>query len=264
MKKVHIVVITSPGIQLTGIKQVVGEKAGNHAVFQTNRPSEAEYFCRLLDPKVIMLHWESLMSRARDFVRHLRRTCPGCRIVALARDRREAAEAMKARACGYVLQSAGSEPSSVVKAFNADDFSLWKSPCDPKKPDATRSVDGSSRKSSKSALPTNIPSQATAPTMAAYCGLRLDFEMRTVKKNDKPISLTYLEFRLLAYMMVRQGRIITYEELLQNVWGYKEPAGAADVVKACIYRLRRKVGMDTEGQHYISNIRKVGYMFGSH
>lgn len=261
MKKIRIAVITGPGVPAAGIKQAVGEQAGDHAVFRARNPFEAEYFCRLLSPRLILLHWESLMDQGPAFVEHLLKTCSGCRIIVLAADRRQATEALNAQASGYVLLSSGWRDSSIEKVIRSNDFNLWKTPARTNRRKAPKGFQSPSSDFPRPS-PFEDASGISKRPAVIYRGLKVDFQSRTVEKDDQPISLTYLEFRLLEYMMERPETVVTYEELLRNVWRYKEPAGAADVVKACIYRLRRKIGVDTTGRHYISNIRKVGYIFG--
>lgn len=92
-------------------------------------------------------------------------------------------------------------------------------------------------------------------------GLTVNFKSRTVMKYGRPLSLTYLEFSLLAYVMARPGTVVTYEELLRRVWGYEHTEDASTVVKACMYRLRKKIGPGPGGRPYIINVRRVGYLF---
>ena len=63
------------------------------------------------------------------------------------------------------------------------------------------------------------------------------------------------EFRLLAYLMRNQGRMLTRQQLLENVWGW-EFAGQSQVVETYVSYLRRK--LDPLGPPMIHTQRGVG------
>jgi DNA-binding response OmpR family regulator len=78
--------------------------------------------------------------------------------------------------------------------------------------------------------------------------------------DGRRIALTPLEFRLLQYLMAHVGRACTHREILRGVWGYDDPE-AANVVAACIWRLRRKIESDPAHPHHIVTARRRGYTF---
>src|ERR1700740_3620616 len=51
--------------------------------------------------------------------------------------------------------------------------------------------------------------------------LELDEEHWTVRRGSNPVELSPTEFRLLAYLMRNQGRMLTPQQLLGNVWGWE-------------------------------------------
>jgi two-component system response regulator VicR len=55
-----------------------------------------------------------------------------------------------------------------------------------------------------------------------------------------PLELTRTEFRLLHVLMENTDKVVPHCVLLKQVWGYDDPA-ATDVVRAALYRLRRKL-----------------------
>jgi DNA-binding response OmpR family regulator len=79
--------------------------------------------------------------------------------------------------------------------------------------------------------------------------------------KGKPIPVTPLEYRLLSYMMQNAGRALTKEDLLQNVWGYAEPAGELNLIETAIRRLRQKVEPDPSQPRYIQTVWGSGYRF---
>jgi two-component system OmpR family response regulator len=90
--------------------------------------------------------------------------------------------------------------------------------------------------------------------------LELDEEHWTVRRGDSPLDLSPTEFRLLAYLMRNQGRMLTRQQILENVWGW-EYVGQSQVVETYISYLRRK--LDPLGPALIHTQRGVGYTLRS-
>ena len=89
------------------------------------------------------------------------------------------------------------------------------------------------------------------------CGdLVLDESRWTVHRAGTLVDLSPTEFRLLAYLMRNQGRMLTRQQLLENVWGW-EFAGQSQVVETYVSYLRRK--LDPLGPPLIHTQRGVGY-----
>jgi two-component system OmpR family response regulator len=86
--------------------------------------------------------------------------------------------------------------------------------------------------------------------------LELDEEHWIVRRAGIPVELSPTEFRLLAYLMRNQGRMLTRQQLLENVWGW-EFAGQSQVVETYVSYLRRK--LDPLGPPLIHTQRGVGY-----
>lgn len=82
----------------------------------------------------------------------------------------------------------------------------------------------------------------------------------TVIKDDKKINLTPIEFKIITYMAANPNRVITLEELYQNIWN--EPS-FEDVrtVKVHVSNLRKKIEDDPSNPKYIKTVRKIGYFF---
>ena len=86
--------------------------------------------------------------------------------------------------------------------------------------------------------------------------LELDEETWTVRRAGTPVELSPTEFRLLAYLMRHQGRVLTRAQLLENVWGW-DYAGESQIVETYVSYLRRK--LDPFGPPLIHTQRGVGY-----
>ena len=88
--------------------------------------------------------------------------------------------------------------------------------------------------------------------------LELDLIERTAKRGDRSVDLLPREFRLLEYMMRREGRILTREMLLREVWKYKF-APKSNLVDVHMGRLRRKI----DGPHespMINTVHRKGFI----
>jgi two-component system OmpR family response regulator len=86
--------------------------------------------------------------------------------------------------------------------------------------------------------------------------LELDEARWTVHRAGVPVELSPTEFRLLAYLLRHQGRVLTRAQLLENVWGW-DYAGESQIVETYVSYLRRK--LDPLGPPMIHTQRGVGY-----
>lgn len=89
--------------------------------------------------------------------------------------------------------------------------------------------------------------------------LHIDFEQRSVKVNAQKVDLTYTEFKLLSILAKNRERIVTYDILITEVWGYNEVAEWQSV-HTYINRLRKKIETPAE-RRFIRNEPKIGYRF---
>jgi two-component system alkaline phosphatase synthesis response regulator PhoP len=97
---------------------------------------------------------------------------------------------------------------------------------------------------------------AEASTLA-FRHIRLDAASRQVWRDDgQAVDLTTTEFDLLRTLAEHRGRVLSREQLLQQVWGY-DFYGEERVVDVHIGHIRQKLGDD----HGIATVRGVGYRF---
>jgi two-component system KDP operon response regulator KdpE len=90
--------------------------------------------------------------------------------------------------------------------------------------------------------------------------LLVDFEVRQVTLAGKEVSLTETEFKLLWELVSNAGKVMTYSELLSNVWG-KDYMEATNYVQNYIRLLRAKIEPSPDNPRHIINIPRVGYRF---
>ncbi len=90
--------------------------------------------------------------------------------------------------------------------------------------------------------------------------LEIDMEAQIVRRGEEEIKLTPREYAVLAYFMRHTGRLISDNDLLDNVWGSDAILGDA-AVRTVISRLRRKLGDDARQPRYIFTVWGRGYRF---
>lgn len=94
--------------------------------------------------------------------------------------------------------------------------------------------------------------------LLSYRNLRVDMELREVKRGEEIIELTKREFDLLVTFIRNINRVMTREMLLDRVWGY-DAFVETNVVDVYVRYLRQK--LDVKGQEsIIQTIRGTGYV----
>lgn len=83
---------------------------------------------------------------------------------------------------------------------------------------------------------------------------------RRVRVNDEEITLTPTEYNLLLFFITNAGRPLSYQEILDNVWGPGYDKALSNLKLYVLY-LRRKIEPDPHNPTYIINERGVGYQF---
>ena len=88
--------------------------------------------------------------------------------------------------------------------------------------------------------------------------LTIDYAERRVTLAGRPLPLIAMEYRLLAELSANAGRLLTYEHLLERVWGEKS-SGDVRPMRTIVSKLRRKLGDDADNPTYIFTEPRVGY-----
>ena len=95
-----------------------------------------------------------------------------------------------------------------------------------------------------------------SPTMK-FGELLIDVPRHVVNWRGKPIELTATEFKLLAVLAKRRGRVQSRDQLLRDVWDYNSMVDTR-TVDTHMRRLREKLGPASK---YLDTVRGVGYRF---
>jgi two-component system, OmpR family, response regulator len=96
---------------------------------------------------------------------------------------------------------------------------------------------------------------ASGPVLA-FADIELDQDSYEVRRRGHLIDLSPTEFRLLRYLMLNPGRVLTRAQLLAHVWDY-DFGGSSTVVSTYVAYLRRKLA--EYGPDVIHTQRGVGY-----
>jgi two-component system response regulator MtrA len=102
---------------------------------------------------------------------------------------------------------------------------------------------------------------STSPETLTIGDLQIDVAGHAVKRDGEAISLTPLEFDLLAALARKPWQVFTREILLQEVWGYRHAADTR-LVNVHVQRLRSKIEHDPERPQIVVTVRGVGYKAG--
>lgn len=94
----------------------------------------------------------------------------------------------------------------------------------------------------------------------SFSELQIDLYHREVTRNGTVIGLTDLEFRMLHYLASQPGRVFTYQQIYEAVWG-EEYAREKGIIMTHIRHIRQKLKSEGDSFNYIENIRGVGYRF---
>ncbi len=95
-----------------------------------------------------------------------------------------------------------------------------------------------------------------APVVLSFRHARIDSGARLVSVDERPVTLTAIEFDLLLALAENRGRVLSREQLLEKVWGY-DYYGDTRVVDVHLGHVRQKLGRND----LIVTVRGVGYRF---
>ena len=90
--------------------------------------------------------------------------------------------------------------------------------------------------------------------------LTIDLETRQILVSGKSVKLTSTEFRLLAYLLQNADHVLSYNQILDHVWG-SEYRDSVDYVHVYLSHLRRKLEKDNRNPQYLMTEYGVGYRF---
>jgi hypothetical protein len=99
-----------------------------------------------------------------------------------------------------------------------------------------------------------------APDMFEFGGVKGCLSTREIHCNGLPVTLTSKEFKTLAYLIKNPRRVISRDELLNEVWGYQNYP-CTRTVDNHILRLRKKLESEPAHPKHFHTVHCAGYRF---
>ena len=94
----------------------------------------------------------------------------------------------------------------------------------------------------------------------SFGDVELNFKKYTARKGGQALELSAREFEILRYLIRRRGEIVTRDQLLDEVWGYRSTP-VTRTVDNHIARLRQKIEQDPSEPQHIITVHRIGYRF---
>lgn len=90
--------------------------------------------------------------------------------------------------------------------------------------------------------------------------VQINFRRAEVLKNNAPVELSAMEFKVLQYFIENRGKVVTRDELLDEVWGY-DAMPATRTVDVHVAWLRQKLEENPRYPQFIQTVHGFGYKF---
>ena len=90
--------------------------------------------------------------------------------------------------------------------------------------------------------------------------ISIDFKAYRAERGSESVELSAREYRLLKYLVLKRGKVVTRDELLDEVWGYNSYP-TTRTVDNHIARLRQKIESNVDEPRHILTVHGVGYKF---
>jgi DNA-binding response OmpR family regulator len=102
--------------------------------------------------------------------------------------------------------------------------------------------------------------RSTEPQIFAFRDIEVDFTRGELRRGGTPLETSALEFKLLATFIRNRGRLLSREQLLDQVWGHGI-AVTERVVDNQVLSLRKKIEADATEPRILVSVRGMGYRF---
>lgn len=110
----------------------------------------------------------------------------------------------------------------------------------------------------RAAIRRNATDQKTAQW--TFHQLRIDLVARVVWKNDQVVKLTQTEFNLLVFFAKNEGRVLTHQQLLKEIWGVGSQM-ETQYLRVFVGTLRKKIEDNPNQPEHLITENGVGYRF---
>jgi two-component system KDP operon response regulator KdpE len=107
----------------------------------------------------------------------------------------------------------------------------------------------------------NLVTNETEPIIE-FGPVSIDFSSRIVRLNNEILKLTTTEYNLLSIFIKNEGRVLTHQYLLKQVWG-NSYADQTQYLRVFVAQLRKKIEEDPNRPKFIITESGVGYRFNT-
>ena len=114
------------------------------------------------------------------------------------------------------------------------------------------------RSAAKTAAVSPVGSKQISHEILTLGEASIDFTSMEASRSGKSVTLTSQEFKLLKYLAASAGRVVSREELLNEVWGYQNYPSTRTVDNH-ILRLRQKLEKDPAEPRFLQTMHGTGY-----
>ena len=98
------------------------------------------------------------------------------------------------------------------------------------------------------------------PASGARAEFELDVESLELRCDGQPVALRRQAVRALALLLRREGRLVTIDELRQELWG-NQVLDWRSSLHQCIRDLRRALSDDARSPRFVATVARIGYRF---
>lgn len=88
--------------------------------------------------------------------------------------------------------------------------------------------------------------------------LEIDYDARRILVEGREVKLTQTEYNIVVFLIGKAGKVMTYAEIIQEIWGWNGP-GSIKKLQVNMANIRKKIGERPGDARFIHNELGVGY-----
>ena len=88
--------------------------------------------------------------------------------------------------------------------------------------------------------------------------IEADLNNYVAQSDGQPVNMTHREFEILKYLFHKKNKVVSRDELLDEIWG-KDEFITRRTVDNFVYKLRKKIEINPDNPEHIITVHKVGY-----
>ncbi|HEX8247994.1 MAG TPA: response regulator transcription factor [Pyrinomonadaceae bacterium] len=104
--------------------------------------------------------------------------------------------------------------------------------------------------------------QGASPDAFRFGAVSVDFKRAEVRKENAPVELSAMEFKLLQFLIENRGAVHSRDKLLDEVWGY-DAMPSTRTVDVHVAWLRQKLEENPKYPQFIQTVHGFGYKFNA-